>query len=68
MIPIFGAPSANDDRTVAMTAQAEGPGVAPYTLTFTDPYDENGTTMNKKDQTNQRRTGKAESSAQHSHC
>ena len=48
VIPIFGAPSANDGRTVAMTAQTEGPGVAPYTLTYTDPYDENGTTTNKK--------------------
>lgn len=48
VIPIFGAPSANKDRTITMTAQSEGAGVAPYTLTFADPYGESGTTTNKK--------------------
>lgn len=39
LVVIFGAPSFNRERTVAMTAQTPSTGVAPYTLTFTDPYD-----------------------------
>lgn len=39
LIIIFGSPSANDARNITMTAQTEGQGIAPYTLTFNkDPY------------------------------
>ena len=48
VIPVFGSPSANKDRSITMTPQTEGAGVAPYTLTFTDPYDESGTTTNRR--------------------
>lgn len=42
LILIFGSPSANDERSITMTAQTEGKGVAPYTLTFEeDPFKDN---------------------------
>lgn len=47
LIPIFSAPSANKDREITMTAQTEGAGIAPYKLTFADPYDSSGTAANQ---------------------
>ena len=42
LVLIFGSPSANDSRAITMTAQTEGEGVAPYTLTFVeDPFKDN---------------------------
>lgn len=38
LVIVFTAPSANKDRAVTMTAQQEDEGVAPYTLTFADPF------------------------------
>ena len=38
LIIAYGAPSLNHGRTITKTAQTEGAGVAPYTLTFTDPF------------------------------
>lgn len=38
IIPIYGSPSANEDRTITPVPHTEGPGTAPYTLTFANPY------------------------------
>lgn len=38
LVVIFGSPSANSKREIAMTEQTGSTGVAPYKLTFTDPY------------------------------
>lgn len=47
-IPVFGAPSSNSDRTVTMTPQEGGEGVAPYKLDFADPYTASGSTNNQR--------------------
>lgn len=38
MVIVFGAPSGNSGRTVSMTAHTGSTGVAPYELSFADPY------------------------------
>lgn len=40
LVLIFGSPSANDERNVELTAQAEGYGTAPYTLSIAPEYTE----------------------------
>ena len=49
LIIIFGAPSANKDRKIDLERQEnEGAGVAPYKLSYTDPYGVGATPNNAK--------------------
>lgn len=48
LVVIFGAPSANRYRKIDLLPQTEGAGVAPYKLSYTDPYGSVATGNNAK--------------------